>query len=416
MFAPAPLALLGAALLAALLMPSSQALAGDVLTVGPAGTYAQIQDAIDAASDGDIVLVESGTYGGVVIVNKTLTVLAERDALVEVDGIRVEQLASQRSVALIGLVSVLNFSPDPELVLVGNAGSVRVEGCTIRKYGQIRLATVDQCADVSFRDCEIGYFSPPGFYWIMGHDALTVTASRVSLSGGSVVGGKGPLSETIVPWPAPHPGYAALRVVDSEVFVSGTRIEGGHGAPAYCDPIYAFLNQPAGDGGPAVQLEGTQSLFRHRAATIVAGAGGDGGFCGIVSHPGVAFDDPLGAAFPIGGLERPLDAPRAPREDEAFTFTLHGLQGEAAFVLFSSGLTHAWLPATQSMLFVEAPFVLKFLGYVGPSNALTLVTSIPELGPGIDGMVVQVQPLFLGPQSNLQLGELHTMVPVDRGF
>ena len=43
--------------------------AADVLTVGPSGDYLQITDALAAASDGDILLVEPGGYISFVIDN-----------------------------------------------------------------------------------------------------------------------------------------------------------------------------------------------------------------------------------------------------------------------------------------------------------------------------------------------------------
>ena len=45
-----------------------------------AGDFTDIQPAVDAAVDGDVVLVKPGTYGAVEVVGKTLTIAGERTA------------------------------------------------------------------------------------------------------------------------------------------------------------------------------------------------------------------------------------------------------------------------------------------------------------------------------------------------
>jgi parallel beta-helix repeat protein len=48
--------------------------------------YANIQDAIDAASDGDTIFVYSGTYYGLIIINKTVTLTGEEKTSTIIDG------------------------------------------------------------------------------------------------------------------------------------------------------------------------------------------------------------------------------------------------------------------------------------------------------------------------------------------
>ena len=58
--------------LLALLSPSAFAA---TLTVGSSGDYTNIQDAIDAASDGDTISVEAGTYSETLSVTKDIAIV-----------------------------------------------------------------------------------------------------------------------------------------------------------------------------------------------------------------------------------------------------------------------------------------------------------------------------------------------------
>jgi hypothetical protein len=67
----------------------------DVLTVGPTAVFAEVQTAVDAAADGDTILVARGNYASFSIVDKAVTVVADTGADVFVDGpLAVAQLAA----------------------------------------------------------------------------------------------------------------------------------------------------------------------------------------------------------------------------------------------------------------------------------------------------------------------------------
>ncbi|HEY3272406.1 MAG TPA: hypothetical protein VGJ92_01515, partial [Methanocella sp.] len=55
------------------------------ITVSPSGTYKTIQSAVNAAVAGDTVLVQTGTYNEVVLVEKAITVKAAPGATPVVD-------------------------------------------------------------------------------------------------------------------------------------------------------------------------------------------------------------------------------------------------------------------------------------------------------------------------------------------
>jgi len=65
-----------------------ETLDGNILYVGGngPGNYTTIQDAIDAASNGDTIFVYPGTYYGLIRINKTLTLTGEEKTLTIIDG------------------------------------------------------------------------------------------------------------------------------------------------------------------------------------------------------------------------------------------------------------------------------------------------------------------------------------------
>src|SRR5688572_8879940 len=96
----------------------------------------QLQSAVDAAAEGDTVLVKaSGNYSGLSVQAKSLTVIADPAADVRIPGAEVKDLTASQRVELRGLkfvpryttVCPFSFTPSPGLKLLNNAGLVWVE-------------------------------------------------------------------------------------------------------------------------------------------------------------------------------------------------------------------------------------------------------------------------------------------------
>src|SRR5690348_16293494 len=117
-----------------LLLLATSARAG-VLVVDPSGgpgTFGDDASAAAAESDGDVLLVKSGTYGGFTITNKALDLVADAGATVVVSGtVRVQSLATTRTFTMTGfeVVGIAHFTA---MSVESCAGTVRLQGCTLR--------------------------------------------------------------------------------------------------------------------------------------------------------------------------------------------------------------------------------------------------------------------------------------------
>lgn len=99
----------------------------DVLGKPQLGTFATIQEAIDAASEGDVLIVEDGIYPGFTITNKSLCVIGATGALVEVQGTcTIRNLGVRRRASLVGVSATAfqnaNGVARPGLELLDNLG------------------------------------------------------------------------------------------------------------------------------------------------------------------------------------------------------------------------------------------------------------------------------------------------------
>ena len=432
-------ALLGAGL--ALLLALAPRAAADVLTVGPAGAHAGIQDAVDAAADGDVILVASGEYAAVTITNKALTVVADTGALVQVrGGLVVQSLSPGRNVVLRGL-EVDNFSSTGPflagLSLFFNQGSLRVETCRFEGNSQLFTlgantpgARVLGCSDAAFRDCVFvgGNGGSGGLAGAPGSPGLDVEGSEVTLHGGEVhggvgaFGGNGPTGS--VDEAQGNRGGPALRLRDASLFASGVPMLGGSGGGG--GTCGGAVTEPGdgGSGGHAVELMGASALFRNQRCELEGGPGGPGGdarfpLClssGSAGPDGEVLLEGGGLHLTVPGTPRGFDALMPQRENVPFGVALEGLPGEFVALLNSPAVGTSYEPGAQGQLLLSTLFDLELVGVVPPSGTLAFATSFPSLGPGVEGLTLFVQSLFVDGNGQLTLGPGLAPVVVDASF
>jgi len=265
-----------------------------VLVVGPGG-YATIQDAVDAASNGDIVRIAPGTYGVFQLSGKGLTLIADQPGTV-----RIRNLSTGGNVVAIDLNPSLQlrlvdlvFETDPaigDLIVSIGYGITSIEGCTF-VGGMLPVLHVGFNAALVMRRCQLqGSSDAPMRVTSSAH----LLASQCTFTGGPVLG----LSTS----------GAALRVDAASAFLSNCTLTGG----SYVGPAFAYGAGPGllcdiparlwvvdctvrgGDSsvanvppGPAIANGGWTSYHR---GTLLGGIGPTGQ---AVAIPGPSLAEPL---------------------------------------------------------------------------------------------------------------------------
>lgn len=246
----------------------AHAAAADVLVVDPsgAGDFTEIQPAVDASQDGDIVLVHPGSYQAVVLATDSLALIARFPGTVTIDWLQIRDLPSGRWIAISGLETLVDcLAVSPTRTWSDSEGSIRVQDCTIRvKPGLHDSDWLLRCSDVAFTDCEL--------IGLDGYD-------------GTPPGEDG------------HPGAAGLWAVDSQVALFDSTLRGGDGGHGEAGIAIEFYG---GDGGPGCWLN--QSLLFAMNTYFEGGDGGEGATNNLGGNggDGVYFDSnppPLSQAY-----------------------------------------------------------------------------------------------------------------------
>lgn len=416
-----------AALLVAL--PLRPASAGEawVIQGAGAGHYATLQGAIDAAGDGGILIVGTGTYAPFVIDGKSIVLYAAEGANVEVAGtVEIKNITATKAVFLAGLTVTGAMTQDgssPGLRLTNSLGNLRFRDCTFRGGPGSPVTNsceslgsgspgvlVDGSTRVAFATCTIvggnsadmpinGDYECPSRD---GPDGLVATASTLCLHKCDCTGGDGGNAGEM-----PGRGGRGCAATGNGFFASGTTFRGGRGGDAW-----DFVLSDGADGGDGLFL-GANTGVHLLACTEVGGAGGHG--LDSDGQPGVPRTGP-GIAVEHPGASRWVAGPRIARDAASAAITFHGTQGDSVLEQGSSALDFHLFPGATGFRFIlppltdlTTPAVIPAAGSVGGS-----LPAPDVVAPGL-GTVLYTQMSATSASSETLLGNALDVVVLDRG-
>ena len=207
---------------------------------GPGVDFTNLQKAVQASADGDLVLVRDGDYAGFTIEDRGIVVTAEVGADVHTASLRILDLSAGKTVVLRGLQAQAPSGAGTALTVRNCAGSVWIEDCILR--GGV--------GDNDF----IAPFDPLDSYaGARVQDSVAVSFARCDLFGGAGLDVcEGPVGD-------------ALLFGADEVFLTSSIKE--------VVPVVQLEGRALGDGRPGPTTRHVRQLFRGGVQRILdAGA------------------------------------------------------------------------------------------------------------------------------------------------
>ena len=389
----------------ALVFVSATARAGVIVVdTSGGGDFTLLQPAIDAAFEGDTILVRApyGADFGSAVDGKSLTIVGDvpvgsTTTWVEIESLAVRNLHAGQQVVVRNL-SLWALGPGSPggFALADNAGSVWIENCVASGSG--------------------GYSSGPelgGYSNEHGKPAFEATnCAVVTVVGSWLYGGGGSSAWQAMPYfgVATDAGIGAV-LSGSTIAMYETTIYGGTGGNGN-------IAGEIGDGAFAIDASGSRLLLS--GCTVTGGAAGSGPPQGVpgggvrgdaastfellqssvTPGPGAAaFDTAPGAVTNYAGQARVFSLTSPLRENQTGTLTLKGVPGD--FVGFFWSLDNSLLPmpARHGWFLLGGPVLAGpfFFGTLtAPGGLQTFPISGLTLPVGVEAQTFLLQAWFQG--------------------
>ena len=349
---------------------------------GGAGVdFTDIQPAVDAASDGDTILIQQGfsTYGSFTIDGKALVVTEDVLSDVRTFVATVKNLASHQSVTLRGFDPFsVNLDANQGPILLEDVGQFTILGGFLCGFGfgpagsSTQRLLITSCDAVVLSRCIIGgaLGLAPG---------ITVQSSTVHMyeveTKGSTPSGLGSSK-----------GGAGVLVVDSFLFASGSTFLGGCGQSGDSFPFCAS----GGDGG--VGLAESNSVVHLLEVKLEGGAGGPGGLCAPGS-PGLPFS---GFFSLVAGNARDYTITAVASGGSTAAIHYEGVSGDLVLSVIALDLAPLFLVQHAGTLVVAIPPILITHG-IASGGTLDTTVPLPPLPPGLEALPIYAQGAAISP-------------------
>ncbi len=364
------------AVLFALLALASSARA-DVIVVdqanGPGTDFTAILPAVEAAQDGDTILVRPGDYFQFLTfhTNRSFALIGDGPG-VRIDSIQLQSYGAATTVLIRGFEIAFDLAFTPQISVDNCLGNVWIEDVTTPPSGIGGGVIVSGCPSVVITNCSFGAS-------IINQGTLIASQSGLHLSDTSIR--------------ARDCCGIGLWVQDSDVQISGGTLHGGSGRDAFpnggsCHPAVA--------GAPAIEINGASSIVVAQGADLIGGPGG----AGISAQCPAAPDGPgmqvnEGTGLELSEPARSLSHSSPTRVGQMATLDFAGEPGDVAVVYYAPSMSAGTSsPLWTGELLLSLP--TKRLGFalIPAAGALTLNVPIGAIG-GAQVLDVFVQALFL---------------------
>lgn len=402
-----------------------------VWKVGGGGTaFADVQAAVDAASDGDLILIRSGTYPAFQAIDKAVSLLPALGASVTLSGeCRIEALSAGK-LQLLGNLNCQTYSNSftPALLLRFNEGAVLLRNATftgtmhkvsVLKLMESKIVVVDACTV---------YGANNSLWYGHGGSGLFARRSNVASSRSVFVGGNGGSIPNCDSWYWGYDGGDggdAYECPEGFLFDAGSTFRGGNGGepgPDDYDPLTGIYT-PAGtggDGGSGIILGSIPPTALNprveRLSTTTAGglAGGFGG-CGYLGSAGSAVLVHNGSQSTLTGTKREITLQSLAHESTLIPFTASGASGERVYVMLSQSPDFQFDAALFGCRIQKQPMLTTSLavGTIPASGLLQTQLAVRRLRPGDEAGTFIVQALFVSPAGSVQISNATAIALVD---
>lgn len=361
----------------------------DVRTVGPAGQYPDLQSAIDAANDGDVLLVAPGAGGTFTVDGKSLVIAGDGNGTVKgsFGTFAIRNLGSAQSVVLRNFEQTpsIGFGPTPTCRIEQCAGSVFVEDCVLVDGDPTLL--VHASSAVELARCTVRGFEFTPVTSTSSGAAVEAVDAALHVQSSTLQGadGKDGVNFSVQ---APHPGEPGLRVSGTSLVTAvGAVLIGGDGGDGAWAHIGGCINGEV--GGAAIELHDASTAY-VRDCALQAGAGGAGTSACLPGSSGLPIDGPVGSWTLSSATSYRMTSTSPLREGQTGMLDITGGASALFFLfaspapapLFSAGFGGTWVPSLPLVSLGALPL---------PGGYGAVNISIGELGPLVQAAALYVQ-------------------------